>query len=167
MHTPIKIGISACLTGQKVRYDGGDKRDPFIMDTLGPSVQFVPVCPEAECGLGIPREAMRLAGDPARRRLLVIRSGRDLTAQMQTWAEKRVSELAEEELRGFIIKSRSPSCGLHSTKFFDARGRVIATGAGLFAEALRKNLPGLPLAEEEDLRDQAFLQRFLKALGIS
>jgi len=109
MTEKIRIGISACLLGEKVRYDGGHKWDRFITGTLGKYVDLVPVCPEVECGLGIPREAMRLAGDPHSPRLVTVRSGIDHTERMLTWARKRVAKLAKEELCGFIFKSDSPS----------------------------------------------------------
>ncbi len=94
----IRLGISACLLGQAVRYDGGHKHDRFITETLGQYVDFVPVCPEVECGLGIPREAMRLVGDIDQPRLVTIRSRKDYTEQMLTWAQRRVQELEAEDL---------------------------------------------------------------------
>ena len=91
----IKLGISACLLGERVRYDGGHSHDPFLTDTLGRLVEFVAVCPEVECDLGIPREPMRLVGDPASPRLVTIATGRDLTDRMMRFARKRVVELEE------------------------------------------------------------------------
>jgi uncharacterized protein YbbK (DUF523 family) len=101
----IRLGISACLLGENVRFDGGHKLDRYLRDTLGRFVEYVPVCPEAECGLGIPREAMHLEGDPGSPRLVTIRTKRDFTDQMLHWANKRVQELEGENLCGFIFKS--------------------------------------------------------------
>src|SRR5262245_17803046 len=93
-HAPLRLGIRACLLGQEVRYDGGHKRDPFLTDTLGRFVEWVPVCPEVELGLGIPRESIRLEGDPGAPRLVGIASRRDLTDRMQALAERRSAALA-------------------------------------------------------------------------
>ncbi len=100
----IRVGVSACLLGHKVRYDGGHKLDKYIRDTLGQYLEFVPVCPEVECGLGVPREAMRLVGNPESPRLMTVRTGRDLTDQMLAWAQKRLEELQSLGLCGFIFK---------------------------------------------------------------
>ena len=112
MEEKIRLGVSSCLLGRPVRYDGGHQHDRFLTDTLGQYVEFVPVCPEVECGLTIPREAMRLVGDPADPRLVTRKSGKDYTDQMKNWASRRVSELALEELDGFIFKRMSPSSGM-------------------------------------------------------
>ena len=104
----IRIGISSCLLGNPVRFDGGHKRDRYITDTLGMYFDFVPVCPEVECGLPVPRESMRLVGDPASPRLIAGKSGADHTERMLDWARKRVERLAGDGLCGFIFKSKSP-----------------------------------------------------------
>jgi uncharacterized protein YbbK (DUF523 family) len=88
-----RLGISTCLLGEKVRYDGGDKKDYFLTKTFGRHVEWVPVCPEVEIGMGIPREAVRLAGDPAKPRMIVERSGKDWTPQFNSFAAKRVRAL--------------------------------------------------------------------------
>ncbi|MFH0788375.1 MAG: DUF523 domain-containing protein, partial [Pseudomonadota bacterium] len=111
METKILLGISACLLGEKVRYDGGHKADRFIIETLGNHVDFVPVCPEVECGLGIPREAMRLMGDPENPRLITIYSRVDYTERMKEWTRLHIAGLTQLGLGGFIFKSNSPSCG--------------------------------------------------------
>lgn len=109
MDDKINIGISACLTGQNVRYDGGHALDKFLMKTQGRFVEYLPVCPEVECGLGVPREAMRPEGDPESPRLIVLKTRKDLTGKMIRWAQTRVAEFEKKELCGFIFKSRSPS----------------------------------------------------------
>ena len=112
------LGISACLLGQEVRFDGGHQLDRFITDTLGRYVEFVPVCPEVECGLGVPREAMRLVGDPEAPRLMTVRTKIDHTERMVKWARKRVQELEQEDLCGFIFKSKSPSSGMERVRVY-------------------------------------------------
>jgi uncharacterized protein YbgA (DUF1722 family)/uncharacterized protein YbbK (DUF523 family) len=118
MNRPIRMGVSSCLLGHPVRYDGGHKRDAYVTDTLGRFFEFVPVCPEVECGLGVPRPAMRLTGDPKDPRLTVINTGEDLTERMQAYCARRVEELAGEDLCGYIFKSKSPSSGMARIKVF-------------------------------------------------
>ncbi|MFZ5758928.1 MAG: YbgA family protein [Thermodesulfobacteriota bacterium] len=168
METKIKIGISACLTGANVRYNGGHSRDPYIMDTLGRYLDFVPICPESECGLGTPREAMRLVGDPARPRLITIRSKRDLTEQMHTWAARRVQEMEKENLCGFIFKSRSPSSGMERVKVYsmepDKSPQTV--GVGLFARAFMDHFPLLPVEDEGRLHDLGLRELFITRIFV-
>ena len=121
----VRLGISSCLLGEKVRYDGGHKLDPFLKDTLGVYVEYVPVCPEEECGLGTPREPMKLVGDPSSPRLVTRNTGIDVTERILEWAGKRTGELENEDLSGFIFKSRSPSCGVGKTGFETDGGRSL------------------------------------------
>jgi len=114
----IRIGISSCLLGEKVRYDGGHKLDHFLKDTLGAHVEWVPVCPEVETGFPVPREAMRLVGDSSSPRLLTVQSGIDHTDRMRTWAERKLGEIEKLDLCGFIFKSRSPSSGMRGVKVY-------------------------------------------------
>ena len=163
--SPLRLGVSACLLGQPVRYDGGHKLDRFVRDTLGPHVQFVPVCPEAEAGLGIPREAMRLVGDPADPRLVTIATKRDLTPVMKAWAAARVEALAAENLSGFILKSRSPSSGMARVKVYPEQGgQPSMAGVGLFARALMDRLPTLPVEEEGRLNDPDLRENFIERI---
>src|SRR5436190_940229 len=115
----IRIGISACLLGREVRFDGGHKRDAFLTDTFGRFVDWVPVCPEVEAGFGTPREAMRLVGDGARLRLLTVKSGIDLTGTMARFARARVEQLARDDLSGYVLKKDSPSCGMERVKVYN------------------------------------------------
>lgn len=119
---PIRIGISACLLGQPVRFDGGHKRDPFLTETFGRFVEWVPVCPEVECGFSTPREAMRLVRVGPGVRLLTIKTGIDLTAPMERFSRSRMSALAGEDLSGYVLKKDSPSCGLERVKVYDRHG---------------------------------------------
>jgi uncharacterized protein YbgA (DUF1722 family)/uncharacterized protein YbbK (DUF523 family) len=164
MTDKIRLGISACLLGEKVRYDGGHKWDRFITDTLGKYVDFVPVCPEAECGLGIPREAMRLVGDPKNPRLVTVRSGMDHTDRMLNWARRRVVELEQEGLCGYIFKSDSPSSGMERVKVYGPSGSPARTGVGLFARAFMEHFPLLPVEEEGRLHDPGLRENFIEAI---
>lgn len=161
METPITIGISACLTGQNTRYDGGNRHEPLLVQALGQSVILVPLCPEAECGLGIPREPMRLEGDPENPRLMTIATRRDLSEPMRAWCLQRLSTFADEGLSGLILKARSPSCGKRVVVHGAGEG---AYSPGLFARLIMERFPSLPIADEEELRDPARLADFLARL---
>ncbi len=159
-----RIGISACLLGERVRFDGGHQRDGLLMDWLGPYVEWVPVCPEMEIGLGSPREPLRLVGDPARPRLVGTRSGRDFTEAMQEWAARRLEMLAD--LDGFILKKDSPSCGLFRVRVYSDPGGVSRSGQGIFARALVERFPWLPVEEEGRLRDPAIREGFIEQVFV-
>lgn len=135
MPEPARILVSACLLGEKVRYDGGDKRDPFLNEALGPFVEWVRVCPEVDCGLPVPREAMRLVGDPKRPRLATNRTGIDHTERMEQWAKARLEELSGLDLSGYICKKDSPSCGMDPM--------------GVFTRMFIERFPHLPVVEGE------------------
>ena len=160
----IRLGISACLLGEPVRFDGGHQWDRFITDTLGKYVEFVPVCPEAECGLGVPREAMRLVGDPEAPRLMTVRTKVDHTDRMVTWARKRVGELEQEDLCGFIFKSKSPSSGMERVKVYPrpAQGAPATRGVGMFARIFMEHFPLLPVEEEGRLHDPVLRENFIE-----
>jgi uncharacterized protein YbgA (DUF1722 family)/uncharacterized protein YbbK (DUF523 family) len=164
MEEKIRLGISECLLGHKVRYDGGHKWDRFLTDTLGRYVEYVPVCPEAECGLGVPREAMRLEGDPASPSLVTIRSRVNLTDRMLSWTRKRVSELEREDLCGFIFKSKSPSCGMERVKVFGEKGIPEKKGLGLFAGAFMERFPLVPVEDEGRLHDPLLRENFIESM---
>ena len=164
-HDPrsLRLGISACLLGERVRYDGGHKRDAFLTDVLGPHVQWVPVCPEVELGLGIPRPAMRLE---RRRgvRLVVEATGQDLTARMRAHAAWRVRGLSSLGLDGYVFKSKSPSCGLTRVPVYDADDAAEATGRGLFVEAMAAEMPLIPMEDERRLARPAVREHFVERL---
>ncbi len=160
----IRLGISSCLLGERVRYDGGHKLDQFITETLGQFVEFVPVCPEAECGLGIPREAMHLVAAPDGPRLVTIRTQVDYTERMLAWARKRVRELEREDLCGFIFKSGSPSSGMERVKIYHGKGEPARTGVGLFAREFMGHFPLVPVEDEGRLHDLALRENFLERL---
>jgi uncharacterized protein YbgA (DUF1722 family)/uncharacterized protein YbbK (DUF523 family) len=158
----VRLGVSACLLGESVRYDGGHKRDRFLTETLAPFVEWVPVCPEIELGLGVPRDTLRLVGEPAAPRLVVERTGEDLTARMDRLARRRVEALAALELDGYVLKRASPSCGLFRVRVYDAKRSPSAAGRGLFAAALVDRLPALPVEEEGRLGDPALRENFIE-----
>lgn len=162
MTETIKLGISSCLLGNNVRYDGGHKLDRFITGTLGKYFEWLPVCPEVEAGLSIPREPMQLAGDPDCPRLLTIGSGIDLTGVINDWAGKNVKRLAKKSLCGFILKSRSPSCAINDANLFTPSGKAMGNTSGLFSALVKKHDPHLPVIDEEDLADPALCENFIE-----
>jgi uncharacterized protein YbgA (DUF1722 family)/uncharacterized protein YbbK (DUF523 family) len=162
----IPMGVSSCLLGNEVRYDGGHKHDRYITQTLGQYFDFVPVCPEVECGLPVPREAMRLVGDSDNPRLLTNKTGVDHTDKMKSWAEKRVRELEKENLCGFIFKSRSPSSGMERVKVYDANNVPMNVGVGIFAAIFKKHFPLLPVEEEGRLHDMVLRENFIESVFV-
>lgn len=160
----IKLGISACLLGEKVRYDGGHKLDSFLKDSLGKYVEYVPVCPEVECGLGVPRKSMRLEGEPDSLRLIITETGQDVTKRMVNWAQKRMIQLEKEDIRGFIFKSDSPSCGIKRVKVYNERCMPVDAGVGIFAKIFMKHFPFLPVQDEESLHDSGLRGNFIAKL---
>lgn len=170
MHSPrhdakLKIGISACLLGQTVRYDGGHKRDRFLTDILGEYVDWVPVCPEVEIGLGTPRPTIRLQSDrKGRVRLIMPSSGDDLTASMRDYAIDRVEKLEKHDLSGYVLKKDSPSCGLERVKVYDVNDVPARTGIGTYAEVLVDQCPHLPVEEEGRLNDARLRENFISRI---
>ena len=156
---PILVGVSTCLVGEKVRWDGDHRHDRYLTDTLGRHLELVPVCPEAELGMGVPREPIHLEGDPAAPRLVGNESGEDWTQRMNRWSRRKVNELAALGLAGHVLKRRSPSCGPERVPVADGRSRK--TGAGLFAAALRQRLPHLPVIEDEQLHNPDRRENFI------
>jgi len=160
----IKLGISTCLLGENVRYDGGHKLDRFLRDTLGQYVEYVPVCPEVECGLPVPRESMHLEGNPESPRLVTSRTRQDMTDRMVNWARKRVVELEKEDLCGFIFKSDSPSSGMERVRVYDEKGMPVKKGVGMFAKIFMEHFPLLPVEEEGRLHDLKLRENFIERI---
>jgi uncharacterized protein YbgA (DUF1722 family)/uncharacterized protein YbbK (DUF523 family) len=168
-----RIGISSCLLGEAVRFDAGHKRDPFLVETFGAHVEWVPICPELEAGFGVPRPAMRLVADggasrergeryrPDQLRLIVIKSGEDVTARLQGYSVKKAERLAAAGLSGYVLKKDSPSCGMERVKVYGGAVSERA-GRGLFAEALMTRLPNLPVEEEGRLSDPRLRENFIE-----
>jgi uncharacterized protein YbgA (DUF1722 family)/uncharacterized protein YbbK (DUF523 family) len=159
---PIRIGISACLLGQQVRYDGGHKRDAYLVQTLGAYFEWLPVCPEVEMGLGTPRETLRLVRIGEAIRMVMPKTGADHTDGMRRFAQRRVDELAARDLCGYILKKGSPSCGMERVRVFDAHGVPSKSSRGLFAEALLEHFPSLPVEEEGRLADPRLRENFIE-----
>ena len=162
----IKLGVSSCLLGERVRYDGGHKLDHFLTDTLGAYVDWVLVCPEVESGLSVPREAMHLVGDVEAPRLVTIRTGVDHTSRMRQWAKKKVTILAAEDLCGFVFKSRSPSSGMRGVKIYSPEGIPNSTGSGIFAKAFQDRFPLLPVEDEGRLHDPGLRENFIERVFV-
>jgi uncharacterized protein YbgA (DUF1722 family)/uncharacterized protein YbbK (DUF523 family) len=162
----IRLGISSCLLGENVRYDGGHRHDRFLTDTLGQYVEYIPVCPEVGCGLPVPREAMRLEGDPDSPRLMTIRTRQDMTDRMQAWSGKRVKELEKDGLCGFIFKSDSPSCGMERVKVYNENGIPVKKGVGMFARAFMKHFPFLPAEDDGRLNDPILRENFIQRIFV-
>lgn len=163
MTTLIKVGVSACLLGERVRYDGGHMHDPTITDTLGRLFTFHPVCPEVECGMPIPREPMRLEGDPASPRLMTRQSRMDKTDQMLSYCNQKVQDLEKADICGFIFKKDSPSSGLYRVKVFNPEdGALREAGRGLFADAFARHFPQMPVEEAERLNDTSIRENFIE-----
>jgi len=160
----ITLGISSCLLGNHVRYDGSNSWDRFLTDTLGQYVRYVPVCPEVECGLGVPRESMRLAGDPTAPRLITVRTGKDYTGTMISWASRRVKELESEDLCGFIFKKGSPSSGMERVKVYNEKGGPTKSGRGIFAKIFMEYFPLLPVEEDGRLHDITLRENFIERI---
>ena len=162
--TPIRIGISSCLLGEKVRFNGGHAKDSFLVDTFGCFVEWVPVCPEVEIGLGTPRETLRLVRMDNGIRLIMPKPGVDHTNSMRAYAERRVNELTREDLSGYILKKDSPTCGMERVKVYDSNKVPSKSGRGVFAEVLLEASPLLPVEEEGRLNDPRLWENFVERI---
>ena len=159
---PINVGVSTCLLGENVRYDGGHKRDPFVTDLLGYFFRFVPVCPEVELGMGVPREAVQLEGDTQRPRMVGRQTGHNWTARMLRFCLTRAGQLAQHDLSGYIFKAKSPSCGIQRVKVFKKPGHPADyKGIGLFANIIMQRYPLLPVEDEGRLHDIRIRENFI------
>lgn len=166
MAEKIRIGISSCLLGEMVRYDGGHQLDRYVRDTLGQYFDFVPVCPEVEMGLPTPRESLRLIEGDASPRLVFSHSGTDITLAMLAWAAHRVRELEQESLCGFIFKAKSPSSGMERVKLYDRHGVPAKKGVGLFARAFMDHFPLLPVEEDGRMHDPHLRENFIECVFV-
>jgi uncharacterized protein YbgA (DUF1722 family)/uncharacterized protein YbbK (DUF523 family) len=159
---PIRVGVSSCLLGRKVRYDGGHKHDRYLTDVLGEWFDWVPVCPEVEIGLGTPRPTIRLEAAADAPRLVEPKSGEDLTERMRSYSERRVGELRRLDLDGYILKRASPSCGMERVKVWSKGGMPEKSGVGIFAAVLLARWPNLPVEEEGRLNDPVLRENFVE-----
>ncbi len=160
----LRVGVSACLLGEAVRFDGGHKRDEFLTTVLGPHVEWVPVCPEVEVGMGTPRETLRLVDKGGATHMVTTRTGVDYSARMNGWASGRLAQLGREDLDGYVLKRGSPSCGMERVKVYGEAGMAVRTGRGLFADALLARFPLLPIEEEGRLTDPVLRENFIERL---
>ena len=158
----LRLGVSACLLGSEVRYDGGHKRDAFLVDQLAPFVEWVPVCPEVELGMGVPREPVQLVREGGGIRMLGTRSGDDHSDAMRRFAARRVRELERMDLCGYVLKKNSPSCGMQRVWVYQEGKPAARDGRGLFAQALLEAMPGLPVEEAGGLADPRQRESFLE-----
>jgi uncharacterized protein YbbK (DUF523 family) len=161
MADKIRLGISTCLLGEKVRYDGDRQLDHVLADTLRRYVKWVPVCPEVEYGLPVSREALRLVGTPESPPLVTARTGIDHTEGMKRWAQGRLSRLEKEDLCGFVFKSRSPSSGMRDVKVFAPSGMPSNKGIGIFAAEVMRQLPIMPVEDEVRMHDPVLRENFI------
>ena len=159
---PLRLGISRCLLGEPVRYDAGNKYDPFLVNVLGKHVEWIPICPEVEAGLGTPREAMRLVGNSSKPKLLTIRSGMDHTHHLLQSAKQRIADLSRLNIVGYVFKKDSPSCGIQRVRVYNSNGAIIGRGQGLFAQAFQTAFPLIPVEEEGRLQDLALRENFIE-----
>lgn len=158
----VRLGVSSCLLGERVRFDGGHKRDAFLVDALGQFVEWMPVCPELESGMGTPREPVRLTRVRGAIHLVSVKSGHDHSVSMQRYTLRKLDDIASARLCGFVLKKDSPSCGVDRVKVFH-RGRVTAqSGRGVFAAALIDRCPELPVIDEGRLSDRAQRENFIE-----
>ncbi len=165
MDSPLRVGVSACLLGQRVRWDGGHKSDAFLLGMLGRYVEWVPICPEVEVGLPVPRDTLRLVRRGAEVRMVMPRAGTDHTDAMKSYAARTADELAARDLCGFVVKKDSPTCGMARVKVYPENGGSPARdGRGLFAAALMARMPDLPIEEEGRLSDARLRENFVERL---
>ncbi|MBF0381882.1 MAG: DUF523 domain-containing protein [Magnetococcales bacterium] len=155
------VGISACLLGEKVRYDGGDKKNPVLLAQKERQISYIPICPEAQCGMGVPREPMQLEGDPQKPRLVTVNSRIDKTAILSNWSKAQITVLQKNKIDGFIFKNRSPSCGLEVTVHNSSKTATKPQGMGLFAQQVKNSFVDLPMAQDDDLQNQENIQKFI------
>ena len=157
----IKVGISTCLLGENVRYDGGHKRDRYMTDVLSDYFAWEIICPELEVGMGVPREAVRLVHNVASPRMVGIQTQTDWTKRMNDFSEKKIEQLRKKNLCGYIFKSDSPSCGIERVKVYAGKESPNKNGRGLFADAFMKAFPSIPVEEEGRLNDAKLRENFI------
>ncbi|MEW6380273.1 MAG: DUF523 and DUF1722 domain-containing protein [bacterium] len=166
MKEHINLGISTCLLGENVRYDGGHKLNHYLKDVVGQFVNWIPVCPEVECGLPVPREAMHLSGDPRSPRLVTVRSGIDHTARMLEWSKKKLDQLEKLDLCGFVFKSNSPSSGMRDIFVYGSSGVPVTKGPGIFARQFMDRFPLIPVEDEGRLNDAELRENFIERVFV-
>jgi uncharacterized protein YbgA (DUF1722 family)/uncharacterized protein YbbK (DUF523 family) len=164
----IRVGVSACLLGQPVRFDGGHKHAPLVTQTLGQFFDLVPLCPEMALGLGAPRQSLRLVGEAAQPRAVGNRDGVDYSTELINYGRQSAAQLlgGAEPLCGFIVKKDSPSCGMERVRVYGDSGIPAREGVGLFTRELLKAHPWLPLEEEGRLNDPSLRENFIERVFV-
>lgn len=158
----IKIGVSSCLTGERVRWDGDHKQDSYITDVLARYFNFIPICPEVEVGMGVPRETVALYGTLENHRMLSRKTETDWTRKMNRYSKNCVGELKKSGLCGYIFKSKSPSCGMSEVPVYSINGsRILGHGPGMFADIFMKKFPLIPVEDEARLNDPVIRENFI------
>ena len=161
-----KIGVSTCLLGKNVRYNSGHAKDLYIMNTLVKFFKFIPVCPETECGLGVPRKTMHLEGNTENPHLITTQTGIDHTLRMLSRANEKLATLEKEPLCGFIFKKNSPSCNLFRVKVYLEKGAPSHKATGIFAKAFVERFPRIPVEEEGRLNDPGLRENFIERVFV-
>lgn len=164
MTDKIRIGVSGCLLGKKTRFDGRDSFDAYVAEELSRIAEFLPICPEVEAGLAVPREPIVLEGDPAAPRMIGASTGEDYTDVLRDYALRVMEKLRGENIRGFVFKSKSPSCGVRSITVYDDEGKPAKNGVGLFAGILMKTFPDIPVEDNDSLKDPAVREKFVERI---
>jgi uncharacterized protein YbbK (DUF523 family) len=157
------VGISTCLLGENVRHDGGNKLNRYLRNTLGKYVDYLPVCPEVECGMSVPREAIQLVDINGNIHLVTVKTNIDMTEKMNYWIKKRIKDLSKKQLCGFIFKSKSPSCGLSDAEVVRKKG-IENNGTGLFAKSFIESFPMIPAVDEKVLNDLDLRGNFIEQI---
>lgn len=161
----IRIGISSCLLGQEVRFDGGHKHNGYITESLGQFFEFVPFCPEVAIGLGIPRPPIRLVRHGQAIEARGVKDpALDVTDKLAAYAGKVAAKL--DAVSGYILKKNSPSCGMERVKVYTVKGMPVTTAAGIYAGALMEQLPELPFEEEGRLMDPVLRENFVERVFV-
>ncbi|MDA2978957.1 MAG: DUF523 and DUF1722 domain-containing protein [Actinomycetota bacterium] len=157
----IRIGVSSCIIGEEVRYNGGHSRQRYLTDVLAQFVEYVPVCPEVEIGMGVPRPTIRLVQADDGLQLVDPKNDINWTSAMNRYSRTRTAELGSQDLDGFVLKKGSPTCGLERVKVYTDSG-VGNQGQGLFASALVQRFPFLPIEEDGRLNDPLIRENFVE-----
>lgn len=163
---PLRIGVSSCLLGEEVRYDGGHKRSRFVVDELGKWLEFIPVCPEVEIDMGIPRPPIRIERTDGQLRLVAPKTGEDFTRRMSRYSQERIEKLRKEQLDGYILKKGSPSCGPFRIRIYSKGQPTHRDEVGFFAAELQRQWPQLPVEDEGRLCDNAIRENFIERIFV-
>ncbi len=161
---PVRLGVSSCLLGERVRYDGGHCRDDFVTEMLGPLVRWESICPEMGVGMGTPRPTIRLAEDGGQVRLVESRNGADHTGAMDAYSRRKLEQVNPNQLDGYIFKKNSPTCGLHRIAVYKGEMKAHKNGTGVFAQVVRDQYPDLPLEEDGRLNDDSLRESFVEQI---